>query len=148
MKIIAIITGNRKARIINMRTANYDKYKIIFIDSCTVQVLFDQHPPRWARVIITTITTIVRSVFRSFLDTFIIHFISSQDFRIDRSETTSTFIFFPFFFSRRVERERERESRSSLDPLGNGARRESGSRATSRQFFGQCLDEGSNSPRT
>lgn len=46
MKIIAIITGNRKARIINMRTANYDKYKIIFIDSCTVQVLFDQHPPR------------------------------------------------------------------------------------------------------
>lgn len=46
MKIIAIITGNRKARIINMRTANYDKYKIIFIDSCTVQVLFDQHDER------------------------------------------------------------------------------------------------------
>lgn len=39
MKIIAIITGSRKARIINMRTANYDKYKIIFIIISVV--LFD-----------------------------------------------------------------------------------------------------------
>lgn len=141
MKIIAIITGNRKARIINMRTSNYDKYKIIFIDSCMYRVILS-NTRRDARVIIT-------KSFDPFLVSSLDRYIYSisERFRGNTRIRQLPLLFFPPSLSR-VTSYREREKESILGTKRSGARRESGSRATSRQFFGQCLDEGSNSPRT
>lgn len=97
MKIIAIITGSRKARIINMRTANYDKYKIIFIHSCYLTNIHQES------------LLLHRSIRRFFLDVFISFL--ERFFEIIEITSTSISIFSLF-------------SRDLVDPLlRNGARR-------------------------
>lgn len=132
MKIIAIITGNRKARIINMRTSNYDKYKIIFIDSCMYRVILS-NTRRDARVIITKSFD---PFLVSSLDSYI-YSISGRFRRKYKNKTTSTSIFSPFSFTCH-ELQREGKSRSWIR---NGAAR--GGRAEVGRRLASSLDNAS-----
>lgn len=118
MKIIAIITGNRKARIINMRTSNYDKYKIIFIDSCMYRVILS-NTRRDARVIIT----------KSF-DPFLVSSLDSYIYSISERFRGNTRIRqLPLlFFSPSLSRVTSYRERERVDPGYETERREEGER--------------------